>query len=58
MHLIETKEIQKEVQGNEKLQGIIEELRRDPISHKDFSLTGGGLFYNNRLVVPRNSKFI
>lgn len=40
MHLIETKEIQKEVQGNEKLQGIIEELRRDPISHKDFSLTG------------------
>ncbi|XP_061343289.1 uncharacterized protein LOC133289385 [Gastrolobium bilobum] len=51
-------EIDKEVQADNRLRGIIQNLLEDPASHPGFQLHGGRLFFKDRLVLSKSSRFI
>lgn len=56
--VIGTKGINQEVIGVEKLQGIIQDLLKDPNSHESYSFRVGSLFYKGRIVLPKNLAYI
>lgn len=47
--------LEEDIQKDDKLKSIVQDLISDPTSHKGFQLKGGRLYYEGRIVIPKNS---
>lgn len=55
---IQLEEIGSEVERDEELSQLLQELRRDPSTHPDYSIVQGRLLRQGKLVVPKTSSLV